>query len=99
MLTEQEIQDCRLETIRDVIRYAMTRFEEDSFGHGIGMNIHEAIYVSPKSTQKLQAGNVVSAEPGIYLPGIGGIRIEDTVLITEDGYRLLTDYDHSYTVV
>ena len=70
-----------------------------SFGHGIGMNIHEAIYVSPKSQQKLRAGNVVSAEPGIYIPGVGGIRIEDTVLITEDGYRLLTDYDHSYTVV
>ncbi|MBO5668999.1 MAG: M24 family metallopeptidase, partial [Candidatus Methanomethylophilaceae archaeon] len=49
--------------------------------------------------QKLRAGNVVSAEPGIYLPGIGGIRIEDTVLITEDEYRLPTDYDHSYTVV
>jgi Xaa-Pro dipeptidase len=70
-----------------------------SFGHGIGMNVHEAIHISPKSTQNLRAGNVVSAEPGIYLPGIGGIRIEDTVLITEDGYRLLTDYDHSYTVI
>ena len=70
-----------------------------SFGHGIGMNIHEAIYVSPKSQQKLRAGNVVSAEPGVYIPGIGGVRIEDTVLITEDGCRLLTDYDHSFTVV
>lgn len=70
-----------------------------SFGHGIGMNVHEPIHVSHRSQQKLRAGNVVSAEPGIYLPGIGGIRIEDTVLITDDGFRLLTDYDHSYTVV
>ncbi|MDD7424218.1 MAG: Xaa-Pro peptidase family protein [Candidatus Methanomethylophilaceae archaeon] len=70
-----------------------------SFGHGIGMNIHEPIYVSPKSQQKLRAGNVVSAEPGVYIPGIGGIRIEDTVLITEDGCRVLTDYDHGFTVV
>ena len=70
-----------------------------SFGHGIGMNVHEPIHVSPKSQQKLHAGNIVSAEPGIYIPGVGGIRIEDTVLITEDGYRLLTDFDHSFTVV
>lgn len=70
-----------------------------SFGHGIGMNVHEPVSLSPKSEQILRAGNVVSAEPGVYLPGIGGIRIEDTVLVTEDGCRILTDYDHSLTVV
>ena len=70
-----------------------------SFGHGIGMNVHEPVSLSPKSEQVLRAGNVVSAEPGVYLPGIGGIRIEDTVLVTEDGCRILTDYDHSLTVV
>lgn len=70
-----------------------------SFGHGVGMNVHEPISLSPKSEQVLQAGNVVSAEPGIYIPGVGGIRIEDTVLVTEDGCRPLTEYDHSLTVV
>jgi Xaa-Pro dipeptidase len=70
-----------------------------SFGHGIGMDVHQAISVSPRSEQVLEAGNVISAEPGIYIPGIGGIRIEDTVLVTEDGCRILTDYDHSITVV
>lgn len=70
-----------------------------SFGHGIGMDVHQPIYVSPRSKQKLAAGNVVSAEPGIYLPGVGGIRIEDTVLITEDGAERLTSYPHELTVV
>ena len=60
-----------------------------SFGHGIGMDVHQAISVSPRSDQVLKAGNIVSAEPGIYLPGIGGCRIEDTVAITETGYRNL----------
>jgi len=70
-----------------------------SFGHGIGMDVHQPIYVSPKSKQTLHAGNIVSAEPGIYIPGVGGIRIEDTVLITEDGCERLTDYPHELTVV
>ncbi len=70
-----------------------------SFGHGIGMDVHQGISVSPKSTQVLRAGNVVSAEPGIYIPGVGGIRIEDTCLITENGCEILTSFDHSFTVV
>ncbi|MDR0522950.1 MAG: Xaa-Pro peptidase family protein [Candidatus Methanoplasma sp.] len=70
-----------------------------SFGHGIGMEVHQAISVSSRSPQILEAGNIVSAEPGVYLPGIGGIRIEDTVLITEDGFERLTDFDRSLTVV
>ena len=70
-----------------------------SFGHGIGMDVHQAIAVYPKSEQILKAGNIISAEPGIYIPGVGGIRIEDTVLVTEDGCRILTDYDHELTIV
>lgn len=70
-----------------------------SFGHGIGMDVHQSISVSPKSEQVLRAGNIVSAEPGVYIPGVGGIRIEDTILITEDGCEVLTSFDHSFTVV
>lgn len=70
-----------------------------SFGHGIGMDVHQPIHVSHKSEQILRAGNIVSAEPGIYLPGIGGIRIEDTVLITKDGCERLTDFPHELTIV
>lgn len=70
-----------------------------SFGHGIGMDVHQPIHVSHRSEQVLRAGNIVSAEPGIYLPGIGGIRIEDTVLITKDGCERLTDFPRGLTIV
>lgn len=70
-----------------------------SFGHGIGQEVHQAIHVSPRSEQVLRTGNIVSAEPGIYIPGVGGIRIEDTCLITDDGCEILTSFDHSLTVI
>ncbi|MDR0335405.1 MAG: M24 family metallopeptidase [Methanomassiliicoccaceae archaeon] len=70
-----------------------------AFGHGLGMNIHEAPSSSVRSDDVLKKGMVVSAEPGIYLPGLGGIRIEDTVLITKNGAETLTDFDKGLTVV
>ena len=70
-----------------------------SFGHGIGMDVHQGISVSPRSQQILKEGNVVSAEPGIYIPGVGGIRIEDTCLIKKDGCERLTDFDRKITFV
>jgi Xaa-Pro aminopeptidase len=63
-----------------------------SLGHGIGLEIHEPPAVSQRSAETLQVGNVVSDEPGIYIRGYGGVRIEDTVLITRDGAERLTDF-------
>lgn len=61
-----------------------------SFGHGVGVEIHEAPNASPMNEQPLPAGAVISAEPGIYLPGRLGVRIEDVVVLTEEGCRNLT---------
>lgn len=67
---------------------------EDNFdhglGHGVGLQIHEAPFFSPRSTGKLPAGSPVTIEPGIYLPGRGGVRIEDTILVSEGPSRSLT---------
>ena len=59
------------------------------YGHSIGMECHEAPNLGPASEAPMQAGNVASAEPGIYLPGKFGVRIEDCVIFTEDGYENL----------
>lgn len=60
-----------------------------SYGHSLGIEIHEAPYANPSNDKPMPAGAVCSAEPGIYLPGRFGVRIEDSVIITEDGYENL----------
>jgi Xaa-Pro aminopeptidase len=68
-------------------------------GHGIGLEVHEAPVARPESTDTLEAGNVLSCEPGIYLPGLGGVRIEDMVLITDDGRERLTTFEKELITV
>ena len=68
-----------------------------STGHGVGLDVHEMPLASP-SGGELEPGQVVTIEPGLYDPAVGGIRIEDLIVVTEDGYENLTDYEESLVI-
>lgn len=68
-------------------------------GHSVGLEIHESPRLSKKSTATLQSGMAVTVEPGIYLPGIGGVRIEDTCLITDTGWVSLFKSDKKLIIL
>ena len=67
-------------------------------GHGVGLEVHEAPRLSQRADGELQAGSVVTVEPGIYLPGRFGVRIEDLVVVTADGCEILTSPSKELTV-
>jgi Xaa-Pro aminopeptidase len=62
-------------------------------GHGVGMEIHEAPRVGPTSKDKLMSGHVVTVEPGLYYPALGGVRLEDMALVTSNGPKNLTKFE------
>lgn len=68
-------------------------------GHGLGLDIHEQPYIREGNSQVLEPGMVFTIEPGIYMPGVGGVRIEDDVLVTANGVEVLTAYPRALQVI
>ena len=68
-------------------------------GHGVGLEVHEAPRLAPTSEDTLAAGNVVTVEPGVYVPGELGVRIEDLVVVTDDGREVLSGLGKELQVV
>jgi len=108
---ELALENCRPGTpIAELDASARTYIEQKgygenfthSLGHGVGLEIHELPLIrsqSPGADTQLEEGMVVTIEPGIYLPGIGGVRIEDTVAITRDGYENLTNRSKELSII
>ncbi len=71
-------------------RKGLARYFTHGLGHGVGVEIHEEPYLRPASKTVLEKGMIVTVEPGIYIPGLYGIRVEDLVLVTAKGRRVLT---------
>ncbi len=68
-------------------------------GHGVGLDIHELPNLSPRNAEPLVAGNVVTVEPGIYVPGEFGMRLEDFGVVTSEGFRVFTQSPHDMVII
>ena len=87
-------------TARDIIsRAGYGEFFGHSTGHGVGLDIHELPYVSARSTAVLEQGMVITDEPGIYLPDKFGVRIEDMLSVTKDGYYNFVSLDKELIII
>ena len=82
-----EIYNIAKQALKD---YSLDKYFIHNLGHGIGIEVHEKPSLNHHNSTRLEAGMVITIEPGFYIPGVGGMRMEDTYLITEEGSKLLT---------
>ncbi|WP_315167190.1 Xaa-Pro peptidase family protein [Metaclostridioides mangenotii] len=84
------------------IRKVIKKYEEfyyNGIGHGVGRNLHEEPFIGNYGSRILESGCVITMEPGLYIPGWGGVRIEDSVLIKDDGIEILTKFPKDLIII
>jgi Xaa-Pro aminopeptidase len=85
---------------RDVLEKAgLSEYFTHSLGHSLGMDVHEPPFLSPRYEKEIPSHAIVTFEPGVYIPGEFGIRIEDDVLLTPDGYECLSSFNKEFTQI
>jgi Xaa-Pro aminopeptidase len=84
---------------KSLAKHNLAKYFTHSTGHGVGLEIHEAPRLAAKQKQILQAGMVITIEPGVYLPNKWGVRIEDMVLVTETGHEVLSPGDKEFITI
>jgi Xaa-Pro aminopeptidase len=94
--TAAEVDEAARKLLR---RRKLARYFTHSTGHGLGLEIHEAPRLAAGQTQKLEPGMVITIEPGAYIPGKWGVRIEDVVLVTASGCEVLTPTDKELVAI
>ncbi|SFB18051.1 M24 family metallopeptidase [Clostridium frigidicarnis] len=86
------------DNIREIIK-EYEKFYYPGIGHGVGRELHEQPFLGNYGTKIIEAGCVITVEPGLYIPGWGGVRIEDTVLVKEEGIEILTHFSKDLIIL